>query len=213
MIWDHDHIDNQELITMIHRARRHNHNDKLAVDTIVAHMTMVNTDLGWEGAAEVAGVDKEKLISKKRALVRDGVIEQSLPYPSSITSNEPSELLEYLERKNPDLIFDGTSPKTWALEAANSISWINRDLEEYPKGNRLLPLESVDIYYGERISRADGNLGRLLSQKRLTVEAIRRITYETSNRVRSRLEAIRNYGEYDLQYEDHDGKRWYWTIQ
>lgn len=212
MIWDHDHIDNQELIDLIHRARRHDHNDKLAVDTIVAHLTMENTDLGWEGAAEVAGVPAEDLISKKRALVRDGVIEQTLPYPSSITNGETSDLLSFVERKNADLVFDGTSPKTWAIEASNAVAWVNHEMD-YPDNNRLLPLKSIDVYFGESVGRTDGDLGRLLTQRRLTVESIRRLTFETSNRVRERLDAIRNHSEYDLRYADRDGKRWYWTSQ
>jgi len=207
-------VDEAEVLNMVQEARNKGHTDTLTMDTIVAYLYVDKTDMTWENAAEVIGCSVDKAMSKKRSLIRDGVIEQTLPYPSRMAQGEVADLLEYLERKNPDHIFDGTPPSTWANSIEQLIRWMKLETSKLEgRAAVVSSLNSVDVFYGDYVERGDGDLGRLLTQRRLSTEAIRLITYETTSRVERRLNALREHSKYDVNSMKVVGKPWFWCSQ
>lgn len=203
-----------EAIELIQRARAKGHTDGLAVRAVISYLVREEHGVDWDTIAEKMGDNKNQLISKKRSLTRDGILDQEIPYPSNKATGEAAALLEVAEKSHPDVIFDGTSPTTWVEGATTADRWI-RLVESHvddDAADRLLALDSTSRYIADTTVIGEGRLGALLAQRRHTIGSLRIATGETTKRVRERLGSLREYNdEYALNEIEHAGRVWYWT--
>lgn len=206
-------IQNKKTLEQIQKARRMGFVDDLSKETIILNDLVEREGLTWDEITEDESWSKDEFLTRKRKLVRYGVIPQIKPIPSRSCEGEAKELMMYLESKEQDLMFDGTSPSTWKKEVESLIEWFNlehhMDLSE--RQEEILATDSVCRYLSEKLSREHGRMAVLLSQRRLSVEAIRLSIMDTSSGVRGRLRAVDEYSEYSLHSIEAGGKEWFWT--
>lgn len=208
-----------EAVKLISKAHREGHRGSETEDAIRLHLARRDDHTPLSRASR-------DILRKRKKLIRDGVIDDTHILPSDIADGRASRLLWLLERKQADMVYDGTGRDSWAATATVVDNYMEDGDPDFTGTEEEFGISEKTIYrllpkivgttafnecYAEDLP-VDAYLERVLAYRRVSIGILAERLSDSRKHARRRLRAVESNASDDVKTHSFGGVK-FWLLQ